>query len=86
MIEDCGGFEVPVLIGVLAAAATPAAVIDRLNREIGTIVRRPENQEAWGRMGATALASTPAEYRAMIEAEIEKWARLIRDAKLKLDS
>ena len=43
MIEDCGGFEVPVLIGVLAAAATPAAVIDRLNREIGTIVRRPEN-------------------------------------------
>ena len=79
------GFEVPVLIGILAPAATPPAVIERLNREIGTIVRRPENQDAWGRMGATALASTPAEYRAMIEAEIEKWARLIRDAKLKLD-
>ena len=77
-------------IGLLLAPSgpfplLPPAVIERLNREIGTIVRRPENQDAWGRMGATALASTPAEYRAMIEAEIEKWARLIRDAKLKLD-
>ena len=80
------GFEVPVLIGVLAPAATPPAAIERLNREIGTIVRRPEIREAWGRMGATALASTPAEYRAMIEAEIDKWSRLIRDAKIKLDA
>jgi len=37
-------------------------------------------------MGATVPASTPAEYRAMIEAEIDTWSRLIRDAKLELDS
>lgn len=78
-------FEVPVLIGVLAPAATPAAVVNRLNREIGTIVRRPEIREAWGKMGATTLATTPAEFGRMLEAEIGKWARLIRDAKLRLD-
>jgi len=37
-------------------------------------------------MGASALANTPAKNRAMIEAEIGRWARLSRDAKLKLDS
>jgi tripartite-type tricarboxylate transporter receptor subunit TctC len=78
------GLEVPVLIGVLAPTGTPEAVVDRLNREIGTIVRRPEIREAWGKMGATALATTPAEFGRMLEAEIAKWAALIRDAKLTL--
>ena len=51
------GLEVPVLIGLLAPTGTPEAVIDRLNREIGVIVRRPETREAWGKMGATTLVT-----------------------------
>lgn len=79
------GLEVPVLIGLLAPTGTPEAVIGRLNREIGVIVRRPETREAWGKMGATTLVTTPAEFGRMLGAETAKWSALIRDAKLTLD-
>ena len=79
------GLVVPVLIGLLAPTGTPEAVIDRLNREIGVIVRRPETREAWGKMGATTLVTTPAEFGRMLGAETAKWSALIRDAKLTLD-
>ena len=56
-----------------------------LNREIVQIVRLPEIQTRLLQFGDVAVATTPDETRAFINAETTKWAKVIRDANIKLE-
>jgi len=74
------GYEAHGWNGILAPAATPKAVIDRLHREIVKIVRSPEFGQHLNAEGAIAVGNTPAEFDAIIRADIRKWAAVIKDA------
>jgi len=73
------GYEARGWNGILAPAGTPKAIIDRLNREIVKVVRTPEFAQVLVGEGATAVGNTPAEFDAIVHADIRKWAKIIKD-------
>ena len=54
-------------------------IIEQLNREIVKIARSPEFAQVLTGEGATAVGNTPAEFDAIIRADIRKWAKIIKD-------
>jgi tripartite-type tricarboxylate transporter receptor subunit TctC len=73
------GYEARGWNGILAPAGTPKAIIDRLNREIVKVVLAPEFAQVLVGEGATAVGNTPAEFDAVVRADIRKWAKIIKD-------
>ena len=72
------GYESIGWFGVVAPAATPVAVVDRLNRELQSALNDPEIRRRIIASGAEPMPGTPAEFRSMIESEILKWAKVIK--------
>ncbi|MGE0559717.1 MAG: tripartite tricarboxylate transporter substrate-binding protein, partial [Burkholderiales bacterium] len=64
----------------IAPAGVPRAVLDKLGREVGAIVRSPEIAKTFAASGAVAVGSTPAEFTAFIRAETAKWAGVVKAA------
>jgi tripartite-type tricarboxylate transporter receptor subunit TctC len=71
-------YNATIWIGVMAPAGTPKDIVDLLNREINRILQRPDIAESWRRQGANTMAMSPQEFGAYIEAEIERWGKLIK--------
>ena len=65
-------------IGLLAPAATPATVLERLSAEAMRGMNAPEVRGLLGKQGFDVVADTPDEFRRWIGAESAKWARVIR--------
>jgi tripartite-type tricarboxylate transporter receptor subunit TctC len=67
-------------IGLLAPAATPAQIRERLSAEAGRAMRAAEVRELLGRQGFDVVASSAEEFSRWIRAESEKWAKVIRSS------
>jgi tripartite-type tricarboxylate transporter receptor subunit TctC len=79
------GYEATIWLGVMAPAATPKPVVDRLNAEITRITGSAEVKETWAKQGATALSMTPEQFGQYLRDDIAKWAKVIAQAGIKLD-
>jgi tripartite-type tricarboxylate transporter receptor subunit TctC len=77
--ETVPGYEARGWNGILAPARTPKPIVDKLHREIVQVVRSKEFAQAVTAEGATAVGNTPAEFDAIIRADIAKWAKIIRE-------
>jgi tripartite-type tricarboxylate transporter receptor subunit TctC len=77
--------EADTLTGIVAPAGTPREVIDLLYRETASAVRQPEVSERLKVLGFKAVVDTPDEFGARIKLEIEKWSKVVRNAKLRID-
>ena len=86
-ISEAGfpGQEADTLIGVLAPAGTPKEIVDLLHRQIVQIVALPDMRERLDAIGFVPVANTPNEFAAVIKAESERWARVIRAAKITVE-
>src|SRR5262249_44950288 len=78
------GFETTIWFGLFAPSGTPKPVIDRLSRETVQILRQPEVRKKLADLGYRVLGNTPAEFATVIKAETPYWARIIKDAGIKL--
>ncbi len=78
------GQESEIILGVLVPGATPREVIDRLHREIVRIVALPDVRGRLSALGFEPIASTPKEFADRIKWEIDKWAKVIRAADIKV--
>ena len=67
---------------VMAPAATPAPAIARLNAALRESLELPAVRERLTAVGADALTSTPAELATYLRAEVEKWGRVVREARI----
>ena len=67
---------------VAAPAKTPRAVLDRLNREINTALKAPEVVEKLAAQGVTARGGSPEDMRRLVAADVDKWRRVIEQAKI----
>jgi tripartite-type tricarboxylate transporter receptor subunit TctC len=76
------GYEATQWFGVLAPARTPADIINRLHREIVTVVNSPDMRERLVADGADPVGSSPAEFQAYIRSETDKWAKVVRQARI----
>ena len=77
--------EAETLQGVLVPAGTPKAIVDRLSKELVSIMRVPAVQTKVTDLGFYIIASSPAEFRAQIKAEIAKWGEVIKSAGVKVN-
>jgi tripartite-type tricarboxylate transporter receptor subunit TctC len=80
-LDEAGapGFQATLWVGFMAPKDTPQPIVDLLNRNITSILQRPDIKKAWKEQGATALVMTQAQYAAFMQAEIVKWAKVIKD-------
>jgi tripartite-type tricarboxylate transporter receptor subunit TctC len=79
------GQEAYTLTGILAPAATPKEIVSLLHREIVKLVALPDVQKRLDDLGFEVVANTPDEFAARIKTEMEKWGKVIHDAKLKVE-
>jgi tripartite-type tricarboxylate transporter receptor subunit TctC len=79
------GFEFDVWFGFVAPAATPAAIVERLNVEIGRALRTPAVAAPLQANGLTIVADSPREFGALIAAESARWRRIVERAGVKAD-
>ena len=78
------GFEALSWQGLFVPAGTPKAVVDKLNAETRKALASPDIKDFFSAQGMEVKATSPAEFRAFIEREIPKWARIIKDAHITL--
>jgi len=79
------GFDVDIWVGVFAPAGTPAAVVDRLNREIAAIAASPELTAVLEPDGTLTDTSSPAVFAARIKDELVQWKRLAAEHRIVAD-
>jgi tripartite-type tricarboxylate transporter receptor subunit TctC len=79
------GFDVNPWFGLFAPAATPAAIVSQLNREINELLATADLRARFAGQGAVPLATSPAEFAALLKQDIEKWAKVVKDSGAKID-
>jgi tripartite-type tricarboxylate transporter receptor subunit TctC len=80
--ETIPGYDAALWTGILAPRGTPAAAIQRIHREVTTLLRTPEVQNAYRRLGTDIVATDPAAFGKFVAAENAKWGKIVRDLKL----
>ena len=85
LAETLTGYEVVQWNGMLAPARVPQAIIARLNSEIERILALPEMKSRLSTDGADPVGGSPEKFGAFIRADIDKWARVIKAAKVRVD-
>jgi tripartite-type tricarboxylate transporter receptor subunit TctC len=78
--ETVPGYEARGWNGILAPAGTPKAIVDRLNKEIVLVVETPEFLKQLATEGAVPVGNSPAEFAAVIRADLDKWAKVVKEA------
>lgn len=76
------GQESETMQGVLAPAGTPAEIVALLNREIVKVMQSPDIKAKCLEQGFDIVADTPTEFASYIRKEIDKWRKVIQDAKV----
>jgi tripartite-type tricarboxylate transporter receptor subunit TctC len=79
------GFEVIGWFGWLAPAATPRAIINRLNTELVRALKLPEVRERLISQSTEPVGNSPQEFATFMKNEHEKWARVIRQANIRIE-
>ncbi|MDB5925735.1 MAG: hypothetical protein JWN13_4671 [Betaproteobacteria bacterium] len=79
------GYNASGWYGLFVPAATPKPIIARLNLEAVKALRTPEVVRTLSGQGAEPIGNTPEEFGAFVKAEIEKWANLVKVARMKMD-
>jgi tripartite-type tricarboxylate transporter receptor subunit TctC len=72
------GYEATIWLGLMAPAGTPKPLVDRLNAEVNKILKRPDVKRAWNEQGAEPMIMSPAEFEKYLNADIAKWAKIVK--------
>lgn len=78
------GYEAGAWFGLLAPAGTPKAILAQLSAESARILKLPDISKRISELGAEPVGSTPEQFAALINSEIAKWAKVIKDANVEL--
>lgn len=79
------GFEMIAWYNTFAPAKTPNAITTKLNTEINRILHEPDVREKLSTQGVTPMTGTPADLSKYLNFEVERWAKVIKEAGIKLN-
>lgn len=79
------GLEVRDWQGILAPRGTPKPIIDKLAKEIIGILKTPDAQAKFAVQGLDIIASTPEQFQKDIASEVKRWAKVVKDANIKVE-
>jgi tripartite-type tricarboxylate transporter receptor subunit TctC len=80
--QGVAGFDVRSWAGWMLPAGTPQAIVQRLHEETQKALQLPHVRSRLEEMGGEARGSTPQEMTAMVAAEVQRWTRVVADAKI----
>ena len=72
------GFQASLWTGFMAPKGTPAPILDKLNLAMTAVLERPDIKESWAKQGATPLTMTRPDFAAFTQAQVDKWAGVIK--------
>ena len=78
-------FEATIWLGLMAPKGTPPEIVNRLNAEVRKIVGNPEVRAAWAKQGAVPMSMGVAEFDQYLQADIAKWAYIVKVSGAKPD-
>jgi tripartite-type tricarboxylate transporter receptor subunit TctC len=78
------GFEAVPWFGLMAPAGTPSDIIDKLHRETVKVLAMPDVRQKMEQLGLDIIAGSPSEFASAIRTETPQWAKVIKDAGMKL--
>jgi tripartite-type tricarboxylate transporter receptor subunit TctC len=81
--EFVPGYEASNWYGIIAPKDTPAAIVERLNREINAILADPQARARIADMGASPFAGSAVDFAKFIAEDTERWGKVIRAANIK---
>jgi tripartite-type tricarboxylate transporter receptor subunit TctC len=79
------GYEATIWLGLMAPAATPRPVLDKLNLETNKVINAPEVKDTWGKQGAVPMGMPVDEFGKFLREDVQKWSRLVKDTGMKVD-
>lgn len=79
------GFSVNALLGFIAPAATPRAVLQKIQADTARVLNSPDMKKRIEDFGMQVVASTPEQFDAFIAAEMKRWSRVVKDARIELE-
>ena len=80
------GFDVVAWFGVVAPAATPRAIVEKVSSEIGRFLLLPDIRKLLNGQGVEPYIHTPEQFAALIRSDHEKWIKVIKAANIKLEN
>ena len=83
--ETLPGYRAEAFQGMVVPAGTPPAVVEKLSSEVARIVKLPDVAQRFALDGADAVGSAPKEFAAFLQAEMQKWSKVIKDAGIKAE-
>jgi len=79
------GYESTIWIGIMAPAGTPRQIAERLNAEVTKITSRADVKKTWNEQGAQPMTMTTGEFEKYLQADIAKWAKVVKLAGARTD-
>ncbi|HEY6240695.1 MAG TPA: tripartite tricarboxylate transporter substrate binding protein [Burkholderiales bacterium] len=83
--ESLPGYELTNWFGLVAPAAVPGAVVVKIHADVVKVLQDGGVSERLSAMGATAVGNTPEQFGAVMRADSEKWAKLIKEADIRAE-
>src|SRR5467141_681218 len=83
--ESLPGYELTNWFGLVVPAAVPRAIVGKIHADVVKVLQDAGVSEKLAAMGATAVGNTPEQFGAMMRADSEKWAKLIREADIRAE-
>jgi len=83
--ETVPGYEASALFGMGAPKKTPKEIVEKLNSEINAILTEPEMRKRLAELGGDSLIQSPEAFGGMIQAETEKWQKVVEFAGIKIE-
>ncbi|MDM0075681.1 tripartite tricarboxylate transporter substrate binding protein [Variovorax sp. J2P1-59] len=80
------GFEATTWYGLAGPGKLPAGIADKINRDVNTVLAMPDVQERLDTYGAEDGGGSREKFSKFISSEIDKWARVVKDGKVKVDA
>ena len=79
------GFDSGVWYAMLLPAQAPREIVDRLNREVVAVLKRPDYSKLLFESSIDPVGGTPEQLGAYIKSEIVKYAKVVKDAGIRVD-
>jgi tripartite-type tricarboxylate transporter receptor subunit TctC len=83
--ETVPGVSALSMVGLVAAGGTPRELVQKISSDVSRALKSPDLADRMTQLGMEPVGSTPAEFDALIRAEIEKWARVVKVSGAKAD-
>jgi tripartite-type tricarboxylate transporter receptor subunit TctC len=74
------GFDVTSWYGIFAPAAVPKNIVAKINADITAVLDTPDMKQRLDKLGADAAPQSPADFAKFVRAEVEKWAKVVKES------